>query len=199
MANKVNLKGLIIVFIKRFYIVILFAIVFAVAGLFWGKHVYHPSYSSESSFVVYHKDAKKRDNDIALISTYEKVLMNRIILQGVQHKMKQVKGYDGSVDSLTDAVKVSTEPGTLIIKVTGEANSPKVATKLANTTIQVFKQKANRLISIGTVHQLAKASVKHTTKSASNTKKYAFLGGLIGVVLSIIAILLLDRSKIIHR
>lgn len=190
MEKKVVFSSLINFFIKKIYILIISICIFSFIGFLWSKYTYKPVYSNESSFVVYHKNAKA-------IATYQKVLKNRIILSEVQSEMKNVKGYSGSVKALANDIKTTNDPGTLVITVSGEGKTPRIATKLANITIGVFKEKANTLLSAGTVKQLAKAQSKYATKSPQNKKKFILLGAFVGFAVGILTMLIIGRRKFI--
>lgn len=198
MANKIILKDLVNLFVKRIYIVIIAIIAFSVVGYFWSKYTYQPVYSSESSFVAYHKNAKKRDSDLSFMTTYEKVLTDPIILQDVQSKMKKVQGYDGNLGTISNSLETSVEPGTVIIKVVAHADSPRVSVAIVNNTIKSFRQNASKIISVGTVNQLAKARLSKVQKNSADTKKFIVLGSMFGLAISILGILILDRKKYLN-
>lgn len=198
MKENIVVKDLVRLFKKSFYIIILSVIVLGVAGFFWSKYTYHPVYTNESSFVVYHQNVKKRESDLDFMPTYEKILTNRMILQKVHKQMKSVKGYTGTVKSINNDLKVSTEPSTLIITVKGQGESAKLATALTNNTIKAFKKNVNKIVSAGTVHQLAKAKVKQASKSTANTKKMMLLGSLIGLAVGIVIVLFTGRRELNH-
>lgn len=197
MGKKVVFSSLINFFIKKIYILIISICIFSFIGFLWSKYTYKPVYSNESSFVVYHKNAKAKETDLSAIATYQKVLKNRIILSEVQSEMKNVKGYSGSVKALANDIKTTNDPGTLVITVSGEGKTPRIATKLANITIGVFKEKANTLLSAGTVKQLAKAQSKYATKSPQNKKKFILLGAFVGFAVGILTMLIIGRRKFI--
>lgn len=198
MEKKINLTKLTRYLLKKFYLILIPVIIFSIAGFFWSKHIYTTSYKSESSFVVYHKNAKAKETDVSSIATYRKVIKNKVILNEVNHRMEKVKGYDGTADSLQKSIKTKNSPGTLVIGITTFGKTPKISSKIANTTIQVFKEKANTLLAAGTVKQLAKAESKDAVKTSDNNKKYVLLGAFIGLAIGVFIVLATGRQKLIN-
>lgn len=196
MEKQLTFGELIHIFWKKLYLLIIFVIVGAGAGFAWAKINYQPVYTATSSFIVYHKDSKRIENDLKAIPTYESIFANRTSMRLVQKKMKKVSGYHGSVTTLTKKITTASAPNSMVIKVSSDASSAKVAVAMTNNSIKVFKKQVNKIVNAGTVRQLAKANVKDTLKSPSNTKKQFLLGAMVGLAVGILLVIFLERKLI---
>lgn len=194
MEKQLTFGELVHIFWKKLYLIIILAVIGGGAGFAWSRISYHPVYTATTSFIVFHKNAKKIDSDLKAIPTYESILTNRSTLRSVQKKMKKVSGYTGSVSTLSSDITTVTAPNSLIIKVSADAKSAHVASAIANNSVTVFKEHINHVMNAGTVRQLAKADVKDATKTPKNTKKQMLMGGMIGLAAGILLVLFLERK-----
>lgn len=194
MEKQLTFGELIHIFGKKLYLIIILAIIGGGAGFAWSRINYHPVYTASTSFIVFHKNSKKIESDLKAIPTYESILTNRSTLRAVQKKMNKVSGYNGSVSTLSSDITTITSPNSLIIKVSADAPSAKLAVAMANNSVTVFKKRINHVINAGTVRQLAKADAKDVTKTPTNSKKQLLMGVMIGFALGILLVLFLERK-----
>jgi capsular polysaccharide biosynthesis protein len=196
MEKQLTFGELIHIFWKKLYLLIIFVIIGAGAGFAWAKINYQPVYTATSSFIVYHKDSKRIENNLKAIPTYESIFANRSTMQQLQKKMKHVSGYKGTVKTLADKITTTSAPNSLIIKVSSDASTAKVAVAMTNNSIKVFKKQVNTVMNAGTVRQLAKADKKDVLKSPMNTKKQLLLGSMVGLAVGILLVIFLERKVI---
>jgi capsular polysaccharide biosynthesis protein len=194
MEKQLTFGELIHIFWKKLYLIIILTVIGGTAGFAWSRISYHPVYTASTSFIVFHKNSKKIESDLKAIPTYESILTNRSTLRSVQKKMNKVSGYKGSVSTLSSGITTVTSPNSLIIKVSADAPSAKIAVAMANNSVTVFKTRINHVINAGTVRQLAKADTSNVTKTPTNSKKQLLMGAMIGFAVGILLVLFLERK-----
>ncbi|ANK59138.1 YveK family protein [Loigolactobacillus backii] len=196
MEESITLKSLVMSVLKRWYVVILAMLVFAAGGYWWSGHTYQSAYSATASFMVEptHHTAKRIEAVTKTVPTYQDLLGNSYVLNGVQKKMNKVAGYNKSVDFLQQHVHSQANMGSMIIKVTVDGDTAKLATKTTNTLVDVFQSRLHKFTKKAKVRHLAPATVSEATLiNKRSTKKYTFYGLLLGLIIGLCLALVFDR------
>lgn len=125
--------------------------------------------------------------DLSLVDTYTTIITSPRILNEVNH---QLNG-DYSIEGLTKMLRIESDASSQVIKISAVATSPKIATEIVNTVVQVFKEQVPTIMSVNNVSILSEARVMNKQKQIQPQKQMimivGFLAGIISGVLIVLA------------
>lgn len=125
--------------------------------------------------------------DLSLVDTYTTIITSPCILNEVNH---QLNG-DYSIEGLTKMLRIESDASSQVIKISAVATSPKIATEIVNTVVQVFKEQVPTIMSVNNVSILSEARVMNKQKQIQPQKQMimivGFLAGIISGVLIVLA------------
>lgn len=125
--------------------------------------------------------------DLSLVDTYTTIITSPRILNEVNH---QLKG-DYSIEGLTKMLRIESDASSQVIKISAVATSPKIATEIVNTVVQVFKEQVPTIMSVNNVSILSEARVMNKQKQIQPQKQMimivGFLAGIISGILIVLA------------
>lgn len=125
--------------------------------------------------------------DLSLVDTYTTIITSPRILNEVNH---QLNG-DYSIEGLTKMLRIESDASSQVIKISAVATSPKIATEIVNTVVQVFKEQVPTIMSVNNLSILSEARVMNKQKQIQPQKQMVmivgFLAGIISGVLIVLA------------
>nr|WP_323368624.1 GNVR domain-containing protein [Radiobacillus deserti] len=160
-----------------------------------------PTYQSSSQFIVNQKESAQMGVDvneirsnIEIINTYNVIIKSPAILQEVADELN----LSVSASQLSEKIQVSSEQNSQVVTVTATDESPEQAVDIANTTVNVFKEKIPTLMNVDNVNILSEAFVSEdpspvNPKPLLNIAIAIVVGLMIGVGLAFL-IEYLDNS-----
>ncbi|WP_137602331.1 Wzz/FepE/Etk N-terminal domain-containing protein [Paucilactobacillus nenjiangensis] len=184
--------------VKRSWIVVVSAFVFALIFGGYAKMNKSTTYTATSQIIISHEysgvsrkdDLFKLDMDMA--PTYEKLETNSTILKQVVNKYNQTykHGKRLKIANLKN-IEIKGTAGSLTYDVAASANNATRAVRIVNIFNQVLKDNLYSLVpNAGEVHILEKSTNSNVkAESTPSLKKYAVLGFVTGVVTSILLLL----------
>ena len=158
--------------LKKWWVVVLSAVLLAVAGFTIAKLTYTPQYTSQIMFVASNKDTSlivsgQSNADITELTT----------------KVANNCGYKVTADQIKSFVSVQSVEDTSIIYLTVTTTDPEVSFAIANTYMRFYEGTINEAFPSTTLKAIDPPLVPAGPNANSNTLLYTGLGFMIGVIL----------------
>lgn len=118
--------------------------------------------------------------DLSLVDTYTTIITSPRILNEVNH---QLNG-DYSIEGLTKMLRIESDASSQVIKISAVATSPKIATEIVNTVVQVFKEQVPTIMSVNNVSILSEARVMNKQKQIQPQKQMIMIVGFLAGIIS---------------
>ncbi len=156
-----------------------------------------PTYSS--SIMLYVNNSSVSIDDIgftltssdlsaaqSLVKTYSVLLKNRTTLERVSEKA----GVSYEWEELDDMIAVSSVNDTEVMRVKVTTTDPYEAEKIANSIAVVLRQRVTEIVE-GTSMEIVDSAVVDLDKVAPSVTRYTALGGIIGILISVMILVVL--------
>lgn len=149
-----------------------------------------PKYNSSIDILVNQKannaqvQYATQQADLQVINTYKDVLTKPIILTSVLKEIKRVDNYQGNLNSLEKAIKVSNQTNSQVVTVTVTDKNAYVAADIANTVGKVFAKKVKKMMQVDNVTIVSDAKVNSKPVSP-NKKLFALVGAVLGLFIGV--------------
>lgn len=118
--------------------------------------------------------------NIQLISTYEDIIRNPIILEDVRENLT----LSYSMDDLRNMISVQTDQNSQVFSIRVEHENPNLAANLANETAEVFRNKINDIINVDNV-SIIFATQPANSPSLPNLLLNILIGAIIGLLIGL--------------
>lgn len=184
---------------------ILLAIIGASAFGIYAKHKQTVRYDSSRSIMISHQvDMVNKDSnnivqsDINMMPTYKQLFNDYKIAKETYQNLPENLKKKYTISDIYNDLSASISDQSVILKVTAKTSSPKDSTVIANTAAKVFAKDLKQVKpDAGNITLLSSASSKDVDVDIHpHLKKYVavgfILGGLIGLVFSIVWFTILD-------
>jgi len=193
MEETISLKEIFEVIKKRITLIIALIVGAALIAGIISYFFLTPTYESSSQFIVNQSEENQSDaynvNDIRInvemINTYNVIIKSPAILDEVVETLD----LPYSTGTLSEKLQVSSEQDSQVVTVTATDPSPEMATKLANTTVEIFQNEIPDIMNVDNVSILSKAETAANPspvapKPLLNIAIAIVLGGMVGVELA---------------
>lgn len=193
MEETISLGEIFAVIKKRLLLIVALVVAAALISAGVSYFVLTPTYESSSQFIVNQsdKDAKTPYDEnnirtnVELINTYNVIIKSPAILDEVIDELN----LSLSTQQLQDKLEVSSAEDSQVVTVTASDADPQMATKMANTTVQVFQKQIPDLMNVDNVKILSEAQTKADPSPVSprpllNIAIAIVLGAMVGVGLA---------------
>lgn len=187
--EEINLKDLFDYFISKWFIIILFCLIFALFGVVYSLFLQKPMYNSYATMVLATNNETVGNQGITasditlnknLISTYRGIMRSNKILGQVISNLN----LNLTNEELKKMVSVTTEDETELIKISVNDANPKVAKEIANEIAKVF---SNEIVNIYSIKNVSIIDYAESALNPYNVNipKQIVISILIGLVLAI--------------
>lgn len=184
--------------LKHILTIIIFALAFGILLGGYAKLKQTTTYSAHRNIVVSHNvdkvNAKDKNSrvlaDMQMMTTYTKVADDQAIYNKAQKILKNKYHLKMDTQMIKSAVKMESEPQTVIMSVTASGKKEGKVVKIANAISLAIKEELPALINnTGTIKLLSPA-IKSDLKSTTgpSAKKYAVLGVAAGLFVGLIVV-----------
>ncbi|HLR09065.1 MAG TPA: Wzz/FepE/Etk N-terminal domain-containing protein [Bacillota bacterium] len=194
MEETISLQEILVVIRKRLLLIVGLIIGAALIAAIVSFFLITDKYESTAQFIVNQKLSDQEEdfnvNDIRtnveLINTYNVIIKSPAILDNVIDELN----LPYKTDKLSEKIDVTSEEESQVVTVTATDPSPEMATKLANTTVEMFQAEVPEIMNgVDNVNILSKAKTEDDPKPVSpkpllNIAIAIVLGGMIGVGLA---------------
>ncbi|OTN75875.1 hypothetical protein A5886_000951 [Enterococcus sp. 8G7_MSG3316] len=202
MEETISLEELWTIFKKRFALILVSTLLgIAVAGAVT-FFLITPMYSSSAEMIVQGKADENTNlqsdisGNVLLINTYKDMINGVLVIKEVQTQLAEEKNYSYSVAQLKDAISVQQSQNSQMFQIVATSDNPVVAADIANTTANVFKDKAGEVLDVTKVTITSEATIPSSPVSPNNKLNLAIgfvIGFMIGVGLAFL-LELLDKT-----
>jgi capsular polysaccharide biosynthesis protein len=190
---EIDLKELFYVVFNKIWLVVLAAIVCSVIFGVYTKVVLNPTYQSTIKLYIINKQDSEKSMTYSDLQTGSQLTKDYQILVTSRTVTEQVikdLNLNITYDDLSKNIAVNNPEGTRILEITVTYTDPDTARKLADDIGEVSAEK------MVTIMGMEKANIVETANmpggpSSPNVSKNIFMGGLIGIFLSVFAIFLI--------
>lgn len=192
-----DIRKIISMLMKKWPFIVITAFVFAVALYVYSSVYVTPIFAAQATMIVNKSQYQASEqnqmsyNDILLT---QKLVKSYILIMKSDTNIELVKkevGTDLSVDQLKSYIEISGVGETEVLQINVENKDPELAAKIANAVVKVSPATIIRIIKAGSAEVIDTAKI-----AAAPVKpvvwKYAAVGALIGMLLSLALIFLRD-------
>lgn len=186
--------------LKKWWIVAIAALVFAVGGYLGGKLLITPTYTTNCRVYIYQKNTDKNVTVDVNNLTIATQLCNdcEIIITGQNVTKEVVNNLDLKISpaALSNRITVTSETNTRILELSYTDTNPKRAAAVLNEVCRVAAEQIEDLMDVDAVKTIYEADVPKSP-SSDGPGKYAVIVGAVGAVLAVcvlIALYLLDDT-----
>ncbi|MFP3123354.1 Wzz/FepE/Etk N-terminal domain-containing protein [Ectobacillus funiculus] len=181
MEKEINLKNLFVVIRRRLWIIVVLTIVSAAIGGAYSIFLKTPLYSSSARMLIL-----ADENEMI---TLKAMINEPAVLEKVAAKLQANR----PASALSGQITVENVLGSQIIKITVVDSDPALAVKIANTTMNVFKQEAAKILDFKNVDILTEAKPQEYPVPININHQQSIMTFLLaGLVVSIGIVFLLD-------
>jgi capsular polysaccharide biosynthesis protein len=180
---------------KRWWVIFLVTAILTTTTFYINEVLLTTVYSNSSSLIVNEQNQQRsplKVDDILLyeklMGTYKDIMMSKRILQPAAQQL----GKGLSYDDLFEMVRISTKSNSQVIKITAVHSDYQIATDIANTVAETFKQNLHDIMAVNNVQILDKAELKETPDIIAPRKTLnTGLAFMLGLLLSSSLIIIL--------
>lgn len=189
---EINLKELFFFLLKKLWIMILSALIFALGAGLYSYFALTPMYTSSTKIYVINRQNKETttisdlQSSAQLTQDYKILILSRPVTEQVITNLN----LNMTHQELVSHIKVNTPQNTRILEIAVEHSNPEIAKQLADSIAEEF---AERMV---TIMEMEKANIIEpgnlpTDPSSPNKSKNILIGGVVGGLLPIIILTLL--------
>lgn len=193
----IDLSHIFSMLVKKVWLIVVVTVVSAILCFSYASFIIPPSYSSEimlyvnnSSVSIGSASFSISSSEItaaqSLVKTYGVLLENKTTLEAVIEK----SGVNYTWQELDEMVTASSVKDTEVLKVTVVCEDPYDAAKIANCIAEVLPVRISEIIEGSSMNVVDSAAV-NLNKVGPSITKYTAVGGILGLLLSIIVIIIM--------
>ena len=193
--EKIDVLELFITLFKKLWII---AISTVLAGLIVGGYAFFfvpPKYQASAMLYVNNNSVSVAGTSFdlsdlnaakSLVSTYSVILHSRNVLDDVIEE----SGVDYSYNELNSMITAAPVDSTEIFRVVVTSTNPDEAELIANSICSILPKKISSIVESSSV-RIVDFAVRPESKSSPNITMYAFVGMIVGFVISCVVIVIL--------
>lgn len=192
---EIDVKHLAGVVLRRGWIIVLVAVLLAAMAFGYAYFFVTPTYSANAKLYV--NNTYETSSGVYspaqlvaaqyLAETYMVIMQSRSVLEQVQQKT----GLEYSQTQLKNMIKASSVNETEVFQVTVTCTDYKHAAKIATAITEVLPDAISAVVDGSSVRVVEKA-VENPIPVGPSTQKYAVIGGLVGVILSLVLLVVFE-------
>lgn len=193
-----NIRKIMAMFWKGKILLIICMIIGAVVGYVYNAKYTNPIYESSGTIIlsVYKEDNISEDAEQEydsselnlnerLMNTYSQIIKSDSVMNRVIENLNLNMTSKQLVKNLT----ITTESKSTIMKINVKSDNPELSAKIVRETVNVFFERIDELYKIKSSKMLDEPTVNRTPTNIM-PKKFAFIGGAIGLVLAMSILLI---------
>lgn len=203
--------------VKMFWKSIILIFVLAICGGvimgLIGKHKQSTTYTSTQSLLISHnvEQVVRHSNenqdplmmaDLNMMKTYSQIAESSEVITGAHKQLPKKIRKEYSINDMENAIKAKTHDQSLVLTISAKSSNKNASMEMSNAVSQTLKNNLNKYQpGSGTVHILTPNSKRNvSSETTPHLRKYVAvgvaLGGIIGIVISFVAITLKDMKRI---
>lgn len=192
--EEINLKELMLIILKRWWILAICTVLCTAAAVWWSYHKMNPVYQTSTTLYV----GKSIDTEgilssdlslgTQLINDYREIAKSRMVASTV---IEELGIKDISAAAMAGKVSVNQRGETRVIQISVADTNPQMAKELANQFAEAFKKKVTEIMQIENVQIIDKAELP-TYPVSPNKKRITLFAFALGFAIGIGIIFLLE-------
>lgn len=193
--EELDLKDLLKLIWKQKLLIILLVIVGGVLGFIYNKYYTTPKYKATTTFLlaqnINETDTSITSTDVTLnsklVDNYSELIKSDTVLNETLNQLNLQMNIKELQNNITVEAKKSTE----FIELSVATKQKELSPLIANKIMEVFTEKVKQIYKVENVHVVDPA-VQSNTPYNINTTKYALIGAVIGLVISLTIIFIIN-------
>lgn len=170
-AKEINLKELLGIIKRRFWVVFIITVLFILAG-YLKTLTTTPLYQSSTRIIIEANQDKMK--------TLQVIIKDTTVLQKVVNEMELPM----SPEALAGSINVSSVEDSEVVSISAISSDPYMAADIANTTAEVFKNEAPNIVNFKKIKNLSPAKV-NLSRINGDDNGTIIKSGIIGLVIGI--------------
>ncbi|MCJ8009113.1 YveK family protein [Lederbergia wuyishanensis] len=180
-VKEINLKEVYKVILKRWWVVLLLAVITTIAGWIYSQqNKTIPLYETSANIII-NANAEYR-------KTLQVIIKDTIVLEKVIKEL----GLERSPSSLASQITVSSIDSSQVVSISVVDSNPQRAVNIANTTATVFIDTVPKIIDLEEVKFLSEAKLNETPITVDNGNKIIIAAFILGILVGLGLIFLID-------
>lgn len=181
--------------VKKWWVVVLAALVFGIGGFFGSKLLITPTYTANCRVYIYqnNKDNNNLTMDVNNLTIATQLCNDcEIIITGQNVTKEVIKNLNlkMSAGALSNRISVSSETNTRILELSYTDTNPRRAAAILNEVCAVAAVQIEDLMDVDAVKTIYKAEVP-TSPSSDGPQKYAMIAAIVGAVVGVCVLIVL--------
>jgi capsular polysaccharide biosynthesis protein len=188
--KEINLKELFLVIKRRYMVIALITLLAGLAGYILNQSTVVPLYQSSSRIIIGADEESRK--------TLQVIVRDSSILDIVIKKLHLKE----TADQLANQISVASLESSQVVSISVLDSEPVRASKIADTTAEIFKEEVPKIVGQNYIQILSKAKVNavQINPKTNNKVKYGIIGGLvIGIGLAFFLETIDDRIRSIKE
>ncbi len=197
---ELNLRKVTQTIRERAWVIVLATVAAIILSFFVTKFLITPKYTSTATLYVQNTENRQIDVGInmvdltaaiKLVDTYIVVMESDLVMDGVAEKV----GNEYTGTEIREMFSASSENETEVLRINVENKDPQMAQKIAEAVLLVAPDELMRVVKAGAVEVIDHASYPEEP-SSPDMNLNLLLGALLGLAISLVAVLLIDLVKV---
>lgn len=163
MEETISLRELVQTLRKRMGLIVVITLLAVISSGIVSYFYITPIYQASSQMLVNQSKNEQQtpysvgevQTNLQLINTYNVIIKSPAILEVVINELD----LNLTVGQLTEKINVQSEQNSQVVTITVQDPNPKVATNIANATVEVFQTEIKQIMNVDNVSILAKAEI----------------------------------------
>ena len=174
---------------KRLFLITSLIIVTVSIAIILSFYILTPIYQAQTQILVNQKGNNEEtyswsqiETDLQLINTYNDIITSPVILS----KVIEVLQLDTTPEKLASQITLSSYSDSKVLYINVLDPSPELATDIANTTAETFKEEIPNLMNVDNINILSVATLSGNDSPVSpNKERNIAIGAVIGLMLGL--------------
>lgn len=179
-AKEIDPKAILNVLKKRFWIILILAILTGLAGYFYGSSSKTLLYQSSTRIIV--------NADAELMKTLQVIIKDSTVLEKVINELQ----IDRSPEALASQITVESVSASQVVSINVVDTNPELAMEIANTTAKIFKEEIPKIIEFNNVRFLSDAKLNPNPINETNPNRTIMIAIVAGFIIGVGLVFLLD-------
>jgi capsular polysaccharide biosynthesis protein len=171
-VKDINLKELFLVIKRRFWVIVMIAIISSIIGAYLNNLSTTPLYQTSSRIII--------GTDAESQKTLQVIIKDSAILDKVIEELN----IDKSAEELAGQISVASIDGSQVVSISVIDSDPILAAKIADKTAQIFKNEVPNIVGQDYIRLLSNAKVNPTPINQENNNKL-YLAIIAGIVVGV--------------
>lgn len=194
MNRKYSLSKFSTIIFKNIIVIVVFMVLGGITAGLYAKHKQTTTYSAKSNVIIgsnvnninYKNSAVQAELNMS--KTYEDLMENNRIISKAHSNLPKKIRKSVTVKEMSSDVDVDSHPNSLVLTVTGHADSANKAVQMANKVTETSVTEVPKLSPTPVKAKVvSKAHISDvTSKTHPSAKKYAVLGAALGILVGMV-------------